>query len=247
MSTEPLERRSAKQKRVAIVQSNYIPWKGYFDLIALADEFILLDDVQYTRRDWRNRNRIKTANGPAWLSIPVLSSGNYHARIRDIEIDGRDWASKHLRTITLHYRRAACSDQVIDLMAGLYEAARSIAHLSEVNHLFLTGICRFLGIETPIRRSDEFLTESGRNERLVSLCRQTGASIYLSGPSARSYLDETQFRAQGVAVEYADYAGYPEYRQQFPPFEHGVSIVDLLMNEGADAPRFMKHVPERRR
>ncbi|MGZ7039181.1 MAG: WbqC family protein [Thermoanaerobaculia bacterium] len=234
------------RKRVAIVQSNYIPWRGYFDLIALADEFILLDDVQYTRRDWRNRNRIKTANGLAWLSIPVLSRGNYHANIRDIEIDGRDWAAKHLSTIALHYRRAACADQVMDLLVSLYDGARELSHLTDVNHVFLTGICRFLGIDTPIRRSGDFAIESGRNERLVSLCRQIGASIYLSGPSARSYLDETLFRAEGVEVEYADYSGYPEYRQQFPPFEHGVSIVDLLMNEGADAPRFMKHVLERR-
>src|SRR6266849_5146547 len=114
MSTEALTRRAAVQKRVAIVQSNYIPWKGYFDLIALADEFILLDDVQYTRRDWRNRNRIKTPEGLVWLSIPVMTRGRYEARIRDIEIADREWAARHLRMIRLHYAHAACAGEMMD-------------------------------------------------------------------------------------------------------------------------------------
>jgi hypothetical protein len=246
MSIEASTRRSPVQKRVAIVQSNYIPWKGYFDLIALADEFILLDDVQYTRRDWRNRNRIKTANGLVWLSIPVMTHGKYEARICDIEIADREWTARHLRIIQLHYARAACAGDMMDFVAGLYDRARELSHLSDVNRLFLSAICAFLGIGTPIRRSDELEVVGGRNERLVSLVRQSGASIYLSGPSARSYIDEAAFRAEGVEVEYADYSGYPEYRQQYPPFEHAVSIFDLLLNEGTEATRFLKHVQERR-
>jgi len=229
-------------KRIAIVQSNYIPWKGYFDLIARADEFVLLDDVQYTRRDWRNRNRIKTANGLAWLTIPVKTRGNYHSRIDEIEVAGNDWTSTHYRTIAHQYAHAPNAEHGLESLRGLYERARQLERLSDINRLFITSICDRLGVRTRIRGSEEFQTVEGKNERLLAICRQAGASSYLSGPSARVYLDEAAFRREGIEIEYADYSGYPEYRQQHPPFEHGVSIIDLLLNEGPNAPAYMKYV-----
>ena len=227
-------------KRVAIVQSNYIPWKGYFDLIATVDEFILLDDVQFTRRDWRNRNQIKSTGGLLWLTIPVLSKGNYLSPIHDIRIANQTWADLHWKTIQHHYRRAAAYAEMQVFFEKLYARAAMLDSLSEVNFLFLRAICDHLMIPTPIRWSSEYQVVAGKTERLVALCQQAGAEVYVSGPSARAYLDEGSFSAAAMRVEYFDYSGYPEYRQLHPPFVHNVSIVDLMLNEGAAAGQFLK-------
>lgn len=226
-------------KRVAIVQSNYIPWKGYFDLINLVDEFILFDDVQYTRRDWRNRNRIKTPAGPAWLTIPVRAKGRFDRPIREIEIDDLDWGASHWRAIAHNYARAPYFRAYRDRLEPLWTEAREPL-LSQVNERFLSALCGLLGIRTRLTRSMDYHVVAGKTERLVELCRQAGAAVYLSGPAARSYLDEEPFRQAGIVVEWMDYAGYPEYRQLFPPFDHYLSVVDLILNEGPAASRFLK-------
>lgn len=226
-------------RTVGIVQSNYIPWKGYFDLIASVDEFVLYDDVQYTRRDWRNRNRIKTAQGPLWLTIPVQVSGKYLQRIRDVVVDEGNWAEKHWRSIVHHYAAAPAASDHRSALEELYRTAPQ-RWLTEINEHFLVGVCRLLGIDTRFRRSSELDLSGERSERLAGICRQLGASTYVSGPAARAYLDESRFEAEGIRVEWADYSGYPEYRQLHPPFDHYVSIVDLLLNEGRDARRFLK-------
>lgn len=228
-------------KRVAIVQSNYIPWKGYFDLIAAVDEFILLDDVQYTRRDWRNRNKIKTAQGVRWLTIPVEVKGKYHQRIRDVSVSDRDWARTHWRTLEHAYARAPHFKLYAPQVEAWYDEAGSRPLLTDINELFLRGLCGALGISTPIRRSSEFTLSEEPSERLLGLCTNVGATRYLSGPAARDYLNTGLFDAAGVAVEWMDYAGYAEYPQMHPPFEHGVSVLDLLFNTGRDAARFLKH------
>lgn len=230
---------AAAGPRVALVQSNYIPWKGYFDLIASADVFVLYDDVQYTRRDWRNRNRIKTAQGVQWLTVPVQVSGRYRQRICDVMVSDPGWAERHWRTLVHQYAKAAGFSDLGPALEALYRSATS-PRLSEINHHFLTGICEILGIATPLRWSSEFGLSGDRCERVVGLCRQLGAATYVSGPAARAYLDEAAFREAGLALEWADYSGYPEYRQLHPPFEHQVSIVDLLLNEGREARRFLK-------
>ena len=231
----------APGRRVAIVQSSYIPWKGYFDLIAGVDEFVLYDDVQYTRRDWRNRNQIKTARGLAWLTIPVEVSGRYHQRIDEVVVDDPGWAERHWRTILHQYSAAAAAGEHLGAIEDLYGHAPR-GRLTEINEYFLTRICALLGIQTRIRRSSDLDPAGDRSERLLNICRQLGAAVYLSGPSARDYLDERLFNDAGVTVEWADYSGYPEYRQLHPPFTHEVSIIDLLLNEGRRAARFMKHV-----
>ena len=232
---------TAPGRTVAIVQSNYIPWKGYFDLIARVDEFVLYDDVQYTRRDWRNRNRIKTARGPLWLTSPVQVSGRYLQRIRDVVVDEVNWAEKHWRTILHHYAAAPAASDHREALEELYRTA-PCRWLSEINEHFLAGMCRLLEIDACLRQSSELDLTGDRSQRLVSMCRQLGASTYVSGPSARAYLDEPLFQVEGIRVEWADYSGYSEYRQLHPPFDHHVSIVDLLLNEGRDARRFLKHV-----
>jgi WbqC-like protein len=226
-------------KRVAIVQSCYIPWKGYFDLINGVDEFVLLDEVQFTKRDWRNRNLIKTPTGLRWLTIPVRTKGHYHQRIDQTLIDDSDWQDRHWRNIAQHYESAPCFAEYCERIERLYRDS-SDALLSDVNRKFIEEICRWLGISTRLTWSTEYRTDGTRTQRLVNLCMAAGAGVYLSGPRARAYLDEGLFKDAGIVVEYADYTGYPEYPQPHPPFDHAVTILDLVLCVGSNARRFMK-------
>jgi WbqC-like protein len=226
-------------KSVAIVQSSYIPWKGYFDLIRAADEFILLDDVQFTKRDWRSRNRIKTKDGLRWLTIPVHTKGRYQQRIMDTTISDPAWAERHWQTIQGAYARAPFFDAYAPRIKSVYERPPS-DQLSDVNRSLLEAICQAMGITTPIRWSSEYHRGEGRNERLIDLCLKAGATAYLSGPTAMGYVDEAAFASAGVAVHFVDYSGYREYPQPYPPFEHAVSALDLLFCTGPDARDYLK-------
>jgi hypothetical protein len=230
---------AAVKKTLAIVQSNYIPWKGYFDLINLVDEFILFDDAQYTRRDWRNRNKIKTPDGPMWLTIPVEVKGKYLQKIRETVIVEPEWNRKHWKTIVHNYSRARHFPMYAELFEDLYLGSKEKL-LSQINYRFLSAICEILGIKTKLSWSMDYRLLEGKTERLIDLCKQTGSGEYISGPAAKGYIDEELFEAEGIALRYMDYSGYPQYRQLFPPFDHHVSIIDLIFNEGSDAPEFMK-------
>lgn len=227
-------------KVVAISQSNYIPWKGWFDLIAHADEFILFDDVQYTRRDWRNRNQIKTPQGQIWLTIPVQVKGKYTQAIKDTLVVDGSWAADHWRTIRQNYARAVSFGEYERELALLYESAATLTHLSAVNELFTRAIASWLGIDTRVTRSMDYEVVNGKSERLLHLCKQAGATEYLSGPSAKAYLDESLFSREGIAVTWFDNSGYAEYRQLHPPFVHAVSVLDLILNEGPEARSYLK-------
>jgi hypothetical protein len=227
-------------KRIAIVQSSYIPWKGYFDLIRASDEFILLDDVQFTKRDWRSRNQIKTQHGLAWLTIPVRTKGRYLQLIQETEISEPRWGEEHWATLSANYARAPFFKTYADILESLYTQRADGERLSEVNHRFITTVCGLLGITTPIRWSTDYGAPAGKNERLIELGLKAGATDYLSGPNARGYLDEAMFAAAGIRVQFADYSGYREYSQPWPPFEHHVSVLDLLFSTGPDATRYMK-------
>lgn len=221
-------------KSIAILQSSYVPWKGYFDIIGLVDEFILYDDASYSKNDWRNRNRIKTRNGPVWLTIPVLATGRFGQPIQEVEIGDPRWATKHWKTIQAHYARARHFGELAPVLGNLYERAAGERLLSRVNEIFLRALCELMGIGTRITRTSDYELRGDRTERLVHLCEQAGAQEYLSGPAAKAYLDTQGFAARGIAVRWMDYSGYPEHAQLFsPPFIHEVSILDLLLNEGA--------------
>jgi hypothetical protein len=227
-------------KKVAILQSNYIPWKGYFDLINSVDEFVLFDDMQYTRRDWRNRNKIKTAQGITWLTVPVQVKGKYLQTIQDTAVSDPTWAEKHWRAIEVNYAKADFFREFEPFFQNLYSAVTDEKFLSQINYQFISAICRMLGIKTKISWSTDYKTSEGKTERLVSICKQAGGSYYLSGPAAKNYLDETIFAHQNIKVGYMDYNDYPEYQQLFPPFDHFVSILDLIFNTGGNAPQYMK-------
>ena len=226
-------------KRVAIVQSCYIPWKGYFDLIRDVDEFILFDDVQFTKRDWRSRNRIKTPQGLLWLSVPVQTKGKYLQAIKDTKVSDPSWNEQHWRTISTHYAKAPFFAKYRDSLAALY-AECTDTHLSQNNRRLTEGLCGMLGIPTKLSWSSDYIVIPGKTERLVSLCQQANATEYLSGPAARDYLQPELFEQAGITLRYADYAGYPEYPQLYPPFEHFVSVIDLLVSVGPDALSFMR-------
>ena len=227
---------------MAILQSNYIPWKGYFDLINLVDEFILFDDMQYTRRDWRNRNIIKTAAGLKWLTIPVAVKGNFSQKIKDTIISDPRWARRHWDSIVHSYSKAKYFALYREVFENLYLSCEE-RFLSRINYLFISTICRILGIESKLSWSDDYHTADGKTERLVSLCKQAGATTYISGPAGREYLDEALFELERIELVYMDYSSYPEYRQLFQPFEHRVSIIDLIFNEGPEATKYMKSFP----
>lgn len=224
---------------ISIVQSCYIPWKGYFDLINMSDTFVLFDEVQYTRRDWRNRNKIKTASGLKWLTIPVQSKGNFEEKISQIRVDDESWAKRHWQTIIQVYSRAPYFNYYREKLAHVYQLASQLTHLSEINKLFLTEICRLLEIETAIVSSCDFALKEGKSERLLGLCQNLSASTYLSGPAAKDYLDESIFHEAGISVAWADYSGYPVYNQLYEPFEHGVTVLDLLFMTGPEYRRYM--------
>jgi hypothetical protein len=228
-------------KKIAIVQSCYIPWKGYFDLINMVDEFILYDDVRYTKRDWRNRNKIKTPQGTAWLTIPVKMKGRSSQRVREAQVAEHGWASKHWKAICANYARAQYFEEIRGNFEIIYEICSREDYLSKINYRFLKAIVDMIGIETRISWSMDYEYGGDRTGALVDLCRQAEAGIYLSGPAAKNYLDEKRFELAGIQVCWMDYRGYPTYRQLYcSPFVHEVSIVDLLMNEGCEGAK--KHM-----
>lgn len=225
--------------RVAISQSNYIPWKGYFDIIASVDVFVLYDDMQFTKRDWRNRNLIKTNRGLRWLSIPVMVSDRYYQKIKDAKIADKKWNIKHWAILEANYRNAACFREISEWLKPLYLNC-SFDFLTDINVLFLQSVMDYLSINTTLRMSSEFTLEAERTERLVGICQQLGADQYISAPAAKAYLADAVFEKKGIQVSYFDYAGYPEYQQLFLPFEHHVSILDLLFHVGLEARFKMK-------
>jgi hypothetical protein len=228
-------------KKIAIVQSNYIPWKGYFDMIAAVDEFILYDDMQYTRRDWRNRNQIKTPQGPQWVTVPVKVKGKYHQTIRETEIDDTDWAVVHWKSIAQSYRKSPHFEEVAAIFEPFYRQ-RQYTHLSVLNRELIEAVCAYLGISTKICNSCDYQLIEGKTERLADICAQAGGAEYISGPAAKGYIEESVFTGRGIKLAWFEYAGYPEYPQLWGDFTHGVTILDLLFNCGKDAHRYMKFV-----
>lgn len=225
-------------KKIAILQSNYIPWKGYFDLIAAVDEFILYDDMQYTKNDWRNRNKIKTPQGLQWLTVPT--GQNIGRRIRDVTLNGK-WQIKHWKSLECNYKRAAHFSDIAEWLVPLYISNR-YDHLSQLNRCMIEAICKYLGIATRISNSWDYTLGEGKTARLVDLCLQAGATEYISGPAAKGYIEEPAFHEKGIKLIWFDYSGYAEYPQLWGEFKHEVSILDLLFNVGSAAPDFMRYV-----
>lgn len=228
------------KKRVAILQSNYIPWKGYFDLIRNVDEFIILDEVQFTKNDWRNRNKIKTRDGVQWLTIPVRQE-KLEQSISSIQTLDARWAHKHWTSLVHNYSRSPYFSLYAQSIEAAYAEVSELTSLSAINVLFLKLICRMLEIKTVISRCTDYRMQGDRVNRLLSLCQQASANEYLSGPAAKNYLDEQLFKEAGISLKWADYSQYAEYKQLFPPFSHAVTVLDLLFNTGSGAKNYLKN------
>lgn len=230
--------RIVRAKKVAVLQSNYIPWKGYFDLINSVDEFIIYDEMQYTKNDWRNRNKIITQNGTLWLTVPVRQL-KLEQKIKDTEITDSRWNKKHLDTIKQFYSKAKFYKQYHPLIEEWYSTC-SYQMLSDINYHFINTINKFLGIKTKMSWSQDYGLIEGKTERLVDLVLKAGGTEYITGPCAMGYLETDLFEKSNIKVSVVDYSGYREYEQLHPPFEHGVSIIDLIFNTGDKASTYLK-------
>lgn len=225
--------------RISIVQSCYIPWKGFFDLIGRCDEYVIYDRMQFVKRHWHNRNRIKTANGIEWLTIPVVTKGRFDQAIDEVMIE-KPWAEKHWRALEMAYRRAPSFEVLAPLVRSWYERADKEARLTDVNELFTREIAGLLGLATRIVRDTAYPVEGTRTARLLAVAQAAGADRYLSGPSARAYLDEALLATGGITTDWMSYDGYPAYEQLHGGFEHAVSVLDLLFNTGSEAAHFIR-------
>jgi hypothetical protein len=220
-------------KTIAILQSNYIPWKGYFDLMAAVDEFFILDEVQFTKRDWRNRNRIVSAGRVSWLTIPVRTAGHFRAPIDSIEIADPLWAKRHWSRLKTSYRESEHFRWLAPHLEGLYQRAAAISRLTEVNELFMRKLANLLDLPTRLARSNEVPRRAASaTERLIEICQASDASVYVSGPSARAYIDASRFADAGIELRYVNYSGYPEYEQGTRVFDHHTSVLDTLFHCG---------------
>lgn len=221
--------------KTVILQPSYIPWRGFFDQIARSDLFVFYDDVQYDKRGWRNRNKIKTSDGPQWLTIPVHSRGaqTEHILIRDVRISydtQHPWNQEHWKRLQHAYARAPYFKAVMDLLEPFYQ--QQPEYLADFTVELTIAISRWMGItHTQFLRSSELGAQGAKTDRLIDVLKKVGATEYISGPSAQDYIETEKFAEAGIGLEYMEY-NYPEYGQFFPPYDPYVSIVDLLMMTG---------------
>lgn len=232
-----MESSKTKRKRVAVLQSNYIPWKGYFDIIHDVDLFIFHDDLQYTKNDWRNRNKILINGKLHWLTIPVGTRED--RQIVDVTMPDRSWQRKHFLTLRTAYGRRPGFRRYEDFFHYVY-MEREWEYLYELNRYLIEHISRdFLGIKTQFADSRDYPTHGVKHEKLLSLLQAAGADVYESGPAAKDYIIAEDYEKAGIELIWKDYSGYPEYPQNSESFVHGVSILDMLFNLGERTPEYI--------
>ncbi|CCE24415.1 WbqC family protein [Methylotuvimicrobium alcaliphilum] len=225
--------------KCVILQPSFIPWRGYFHQIQIADIFVFYDCVQYDKHGWRNRNKIKTPLGTQWLTIPTSASGSYEGlSIQEVTIaKDNSWRRKHLASIEQNYRKSPYWSQYKPLVESIY--ANDTEKLADLTCASTIEIARTLGIEhTRFIRSSELNAIGEKTDRLLDVLQKVGADHYISGPSAQEYIESDKFERAGITLEYM-YYDYPEYPQQYGAFEGGVSVLDLLFNVGPEAPRYI--------
>lgn len=224
--------------KVGMIQSCYLPWRGFFDFIDDVDLFVIYDDVQYTRKDWRNRNKIKTSAGTRWITVPVCFSQNNAVRILDAKIDySQAWQRKHIGSITQAYRQAPYFNDYADNLFTLLN--RPFETISQLNVALIRWCMQQLDICVPLRFSQEFSGGGDRNDRILGILRQLGCTEYLVGPAASVYIDEAAYRREGIGLSYKSYS-YQPYPQLHGVFDGAVSAIDLLFNCGPGARRALK-------
>jgi hypothetical protein len=232
-----LSAKTAKTRRVGVIQSCYIPWRGYFDFINTVDLFVIYDDVQYSTGSWRNRNQLKTANGLKWITLPVTHKLGMAIDEVTVGRSTKSWRDDHLNLLSAALGKAPYFKTALELWKeGVSPETNS---LTQLNVKMLKTICAFLEIKVPFVFSRDFKLTGVKTERLIQLLKALEAGAYLSGPAAKDYLDEEMFRANHIALEYKAY-DYPEYLQQWGAFEGAVTILDLIANMGPESRRYLK-------
>ena len=225
-------------KKVAVLQSDYIPWKGYFDIIHDADEFIFYDEVQFTKNDWRNRNKILTPQGEVWLTIPV-GMNKIHRLILEVQMKDSSWQKKYFATLKMAYHKTPHFRKYEEFFQYVY-LEKQWQYLYELNRFLIEHIAQdFLGVKTKFSDSRDYPTHGAKHEKLLSLVQAAQADVYISGPAAKDYIIAEDYQRANIQLVWKDYAGYPEYPQRGENFNHYVSILDLLFNVGEDAPYYI--------
>lgn len=216
--------------RLGVLQPSYLPWLGFFDQMRRVDAFVFLDDVQFTRRDWRNRNKIRTREGWAWLTVPVLQKSRFKQPLKETRIDdSAPWRRKHKEAIRAHYGQAPFFDLYFPSLESVYNKRRD----------FLLDLCfetlrifqEALTIKTPTLKSSDLEVEAAKGEKILGICRKLDATHYLSGAAGMNYLSGEEFQRHGIALEVQDYQ-HPIYNQRYPGFVPCLSVIDLLFNVG---------------
>ncbi len=218
---------------LSVHQPQYLPWLGYFDKVAAGDLFVFLDLPQYKKREFQNRNRIKGPQGEIWLTVPVLSKGKFEQSLRDVEIDNTQaWQRSHWGSLSLHLKKAPYWAQYSPGLETFYK--RRWDKLSDLNLEMTVWFFEQLGIKTPWKIESQIGTTTESTERLIELCKKTGAQGYLSGSGGKEYMDEARFQQEGLSLSYQQYT-HPTYAQGYGDFLPTMSVVDLLMNVGPDS------------
>lgn len=221
-------------KTISIMQPGYLPYSGFFELMSRVDTFVIYDDVQYDKGSWRNRNQIRNKQGALWLTVPVLTSGMSIQAINDVQIDNRrDWRRKHLMTIEQCYSKAKYFHEYIDIFKDIYEEKYDI--LLDINMTLIYCFCAILEIRTEILFSSNLKSKGRKTDRIIKICKELDANVYISANGAKSYLDEKCFEEEGIALTYQNYK-HPQYTQvHHEDFVSHLSVIDLLFNCGQES------------
>ncbi len=217
---------------VAAHQPNFLPYFGYFHKISHCDVFVFLDDVQYTRHGFTNRNRIRTPSGQMWLTVPVETEGDLHITIKDLRIinDGV-WQLEHTKALRRNYNRTKYFEEFESLLELLYTTHQS--YLSEMNIHTIRKICSILDIDVKFVKSSELSVSGKKTDLLVSICEEVGGNVYLSGVSGKKYIDVDTFKDWDIEIRYNMFT-HPVYEQAFSGFVKDLSIIDYLFNTGSE-------------
>ena len=225
-------------KRVAIVQSSYIPWKGFFDLINRCDLYIIYDSAAFSKGHWHNRNKIKRERGSPWLTIPVKTADRLGQPLDEVSVV-QGWAERHWQSIAESYAKTDYFNAEAGQLKKLFESVAQEPLLTSINEAFLRWLAKRLGLGTEIVRDRSFAFAGERTERLIQLCKAVGATNYLSGPSAKDYLDVRQMELAAITVEWMTYGPYRTYSQPHGEFVHEVSVLDTLLCTGPQARNYI--------
>ncbi len=218
---------------ISVHQPQYLPWLGYFHKMYHSDAFVFLDNVQYKKREYQNRNLIRTKNNGIWLTVPVLKSREPYPKISEVRIDNfQDWPQRHWKAISLNYARAPFFKKYSAWFEDAYKMEWEM--LADLNMQIIKYIAQSLRIDRPLYLESQFNITSKNTLRIIDICKALKADTYLSGAGGRDYLDEKQLDLNGIKLVYQDFI-HPEYKQRYEPFEPFMSAVDLLFNHGDDS------------